>query len=63
MIENKIVYVSTIYDTYDNYSVACETSERNDCSLGTLNKAVEKYRNVRPLFHTDRGFPYTWVFH
>ena len=55
MIENKKVYVSTIYDTYDNYPVACETGERNDCSLveRTLNKAVEKYRNVRPLFHSD----------
>lgn len=61
MVEIRKVYVSTIYDTYDNYPVACETSERNDCSLieRTLNKAVEKYRNVRPLFHSDRGFQYT----
>ena len=44
-------------DTYDNYPVACEAGERNDCSLveRTLNKAVEKYRNARPLFHSDNA--------
>ena len=60
-VDTKKIFISTIYDTYDNYPVSCEISERNDSELveRTLNKALEKYNNISPLFHSDRGFQYT----
>ena len=60
-VENKKVYISTIYDTFDNYPIACEVSIRNDSELveRTLKIATEKYNNVTPIFHSDRGSSYT----
>ena len=52
---------SAILDLCDRRIVAFEVSERNDNSLAfkTLDKVVKDCPNVRPLFHSDRGFPYT----
>ena len=60
-VEDKKVYISTIYDTFDNYPIACAVSIRNDSELveRTLKIATDKYNNATPIFHSDRGSSYT----
>lgn len=59
---NKRAYLSTIIDLYDRRVVAYQISKRNDLKIvvDTLNKALEKEKNVQGLIiHSDRGFQYT----
>lgn len=55
------LYLSTILDLYDRSIVAYEISRRNGNQLvfRTFDKAIAKNPEARPLFHSDRGFPYT----
>jgi transposase InsO family protein len=59
---NKRAYLSTIIDLYDRRVVAYQISKRNDLKIvvDTLNKALEKEKNVQGLIiHSDQGFQYT----
>jgi transposase InsO family protein len=61
MFNNRRLYLSVIYDLYNNEVVAYETSERNDLKLvmDTIKKA-KKRRNVKGIIlHSDQGFQYT----
>lgn len=57
----KKLYLSAILDLYDRYPVSYVISRRNDNHLvfKTFDKAIEKYPDAKPLFHSDRGFQYT----
>lgn len=59
--EKKKLYLSAILDLYDRYPVAYVISCRNDNQLvfKTFEKAISKYPDVKPIFHSDRGFQYT----
>lgn len=59
--EPRKLYLSAIIDLYDRSIVAWDISARNDNMLvfRTFNKAVEKYPDAKPVFHSDRGFQYT----
>ena len=60
--ENKRVYLSTIIDLFDRRVVAYQISKFNNNSLvlNTLNKALEKEKDVHGLIiHSDQGFQYT----
>lgn len=62
--ENKDVhkiYLSAILDLYDRRIVSYAIGERNNNPLvfETFDKAIERYPDVHPLFHSDRGFQYT----
>ena len=58
---NKKLYLSAILDLYDRVPVSYVISTRNDNPLvfKTFDKAIEKYPEAKPLFHSDRGFQYT----
>ena len=58
---NKKLYLSAILDLYDRYPVAYVISARNDNQLvfKTFDKAIAANPDVKPLFHSDRGFQYT----
>ena len=55
------LYLSAILDLYDRSIVSYALSFRNDNLLvfDTFDKAVEKYPDAHPLYHSDRGFQYT----
>ena len=55
------LYLSALLDLYDRSIIAWSISNRNDNALvfDTLNKAIEKYPDAHPLFHSDRGYQYT----
>lgn len=55
------LYLSAILDLYDRSIVSYVLSFRNDNLLvfDTFDKAVEKYPDAHPLYHSDRGFQYT----
>lgn len=55
------LYLSAFLDLYDRSIIAWSISNRNDNALvfDTLNKAIEKYPDAHPLFHSDRGYQYT----
>ncbi len=59
--EKKKIYLSVILDLYDRYPVAYKVSTRNDNTLvfRTFEQAIAENPNVKPLFHSDRGFQYT----
>ena len=55
-------YLSTIIDLYDRHVVSYKISKNNDNKLvmDTLNKALDKEKDVRGLIiHSDQGFQYT----
>lgn len=58
---SKKLYLSAILDLYDLSIVAYQISNRNNNQLvfDTYHKAIEKYPEAKPLFHSDRGFQYT----
>ena len=60
-IEVHKVYLSAILDLHDRRIVSYVISDRNDNPLvfQTLDKAMAENPEVRPLFHSDRGFQYT----
>lgn len=60
--DNKRAYLSTIIDLFDRHVVAYHISKINNNKLviDTLNKAIEKEKNVTGLIiHSDQGFQYT----
>ena len=59
--EAKKLYLSAIIDLYDRYPVAYVISARNDNRLvfKTFDKAIKENPDVKPIFHSDRGFQYT----
>lgn len=64
--ETRKVYLSAILDLYDRRIVSYVLSNHNDSKLAfdTFDAAVAAAPNARPLFHSDRGSPYTSrVFH
>lgn len=60
-IEKHKVYLSAILDLYDRRIVSYVIRDNNNNALvfDTVDKAIEAYPNVHPLFHSDRGFQYT----
>lgn len=59
--EKKKLYLSAILDLYDRYPVSFVIGTRNDNRLvfKTFDKAIAANPDVKPLFHSDRGFQYT----
>ena len=57
----KKLYLSVGLDLYDRYPVAYVVSLRNDNRLvfKTFDKATAAWPDVKPIFHSDRGFQYT----
>jgi len=57
------LYLSAILDLYDRRIVSYLVSNRNNSQLvnETFDRAVAKYPQAEPLFHTDRGFQYTSI--
>ena len=55
------LYLSAIIDLYDRSIVSFVLSNHNNNKLvfDTFNLAIRKYPNVKPIFHSDRGFQYT----
>jgi len=55
------LYLSTIYDLYNNEVIAYKLSTRNDIRLvlDTVKKAIHKRKTRGILLHSDRGFQYT----
>ena len=60
-MDDRKLYLSAILDLYDRSIVSYVLSYRNDNRLvfDTYDKAIEKYPDAHPLFHSDRGFQYT----
>lgn len=60
-LSNKKIYLSAILDLYDKSIVAYKISRFNNNQLvfDTFNEAIKLNPNVKPLFHSDRGFQYT----
>jgi len=59
---NRRLYLSIILDLYNREVVSYEISDRNDNQLviSTLNKALEKSKDVRGIIlHSDQGSQYT----
>ena len=58
---SKKLYLSAILDLYDLSIVAYHISDRNNNQLvfDTYHKAIARYPDAKPLFHSDRGFQYT----
>ncbi|KQL45974.1 integrase [Brevibacillus choshinensis] len=58
---SSFLYLSTIFDLYNNEVVAYKLSKRNDLRLvlDTVKKAIRKRKTRGILLHSDRGFQYT----
>ena len=54
-MDSRKLYLSAILDLYDRSVVSYAFSYRNDNQLvfETFDKAVEKYPDAHPLFHSD----------
>ncbi len=54
-------YLSAILDLADKsiVSFVIGTSNNNELAFKTFNIAHKTYPNVKPIFHSDRGFQYT----
>lgn len=55
------LYLSMILDLYDRYPVSYVISSRNDSKLvfKTFDLAIGANPDVKPVFHSDRGYQYT----
>lgn len=55
------LYLSAILDLFDNSIVAYKMglSNNNKLAHDTFDEAINKNPEARPIFHSDRGFPYT----
>ena len=55
------LYLSMILDLYGLFPVAWVVSRRNDNKLvlDTFEQAIQNNPDVKPIFHSDRGFQYT----
>ena len=60
-IEVHKVYLSAIMDLCDRGIVSYVLRDSNDNKLvfDTLDLAIERYPDAKPIFHSDRGFQYT----
>lgn len=60
-VEVHKIYLSAILDLCDRRIVSYKISTHNDNSLvmDTFDQAVTAEPDAHPLFHSDRGFPYT----
>lgn len=61
LFNGRRLYLSTIYDLFNNEVVAYQISKRNDLRLviQTVKKAVKKRDVNGVLLHSDQGFQYT----
>lgn len=59
--DHRKLYLSPIMDIYDNSIIEYELSYKNNNQLvfKMFDRALEKYPNAKPIFHSDRGFQYT----
>lgn len=59
--DSRKLYLSPIMDLYDNSIIEYELSFKNNNQLvfKMFDKAIKKYPDAKPLFHSDRGFQYT----
>lgn len=59
--QSKKLYLSPIFDLYDNSIITYNLSFKNNNQLvfKMFEKATKKYPNAKPLFHSDRGYQYT----
>lgn len=59
--ESKKLFLSPIYDLYDNSIITYNLSFRNNNKIvfRMFDEAIKKNPNARPIFHSDRGFQYT----
>lgn len=59
--DSRKLYLSPIMDLYDNSIIEYELSFKNSNQLvfTMFDKAINKYPDARPIFHSDRGFQYT----
>lgn len=55
------LFLSPIMDLYDNSIIEFELSFRNNNQLvfKMFDRAMERYPDAKPIFHSDRGFQYT----
>lgn len=60
-IHNKFLYLSTIFDLFNNEVVTYKISFRNDLTLvlDTVRQAVDQRNAKGVLLHSDQGFQYT----
>jgi transposase InsO family protein len=58
---NEKLYLSAILDLKDNSIISFAMGKNNNNRLvfDTLDLAVSRYPDARPIFHSDRGFQYT----
>ena len=59
--DNRKLYLSAIIDLYDNSIIEYEFSYKNNNQLvfSMFDRAIQKYPEAKPIFHSDRGFQYT----
>lgn len=59
--DSRKLYLSPIMDLYDNSIIEYELSFKNNNHLvfSMFDKAIQKYPDAKPIFHSDRGFQYT----
>jgi transposase InsO family protein len=59
--DDRKLYLSPIMDLYDNSIIEYELSIKNNNLLvfKMFDKAIQKYPDAKPIFHSDRGFQYT----
>jgi len=59
--DSKKLFLSPIMDLYDNSIIEYELSFKNTNLLvfKMFDKAIQKYPEAKPIFHSDRGFQYT----
>jgi transposase InsO family protein len=59
--DDRKLYLSPIIDLYDNSIIEYKISFKNNNNLvfSMFDKAIQKYPNAKPIFHSDRGFQYT----
>lgn len=59
--DSRKLYLSPIMDLYDNSIIEYKLSFSNNNHLvfTMFDKAIQKYPDAKPIFHSDRGFQYT----
>lgn len=59
--DERKLYLSPIMDLYDNSIIEYKLSFKNNNHLvfSMFDKAIQKYPEATPIFHSDRGFQYT----
>ena len=59
--DRRKLYLSPIMDLYDNSIIEFKLSFKNNNHLvfSMFDKAIQKYPDTKPIFHSDRGFQYT----